>query len=497
MVCTATPPAVYRPRQPRDSPLYRTIERYLPEFERIYARRYARRYGPWRPIIGDMARRLLRCGDPHLGFARVRCPDCRHEMFVPFSCRQRCLCPSCHQKRTLLAADNIAHTVCAPVPHRQLVFTIPKRLRIYCRYDRSLLGGLARAAWLAVAEVYRQVLGRPDVIPGMVAGIQTFGQLIHYHPHIHAIVTDGAFTSDGTFLCLPKLAKPLLLAAWQTKVFELLLAAGKIDQPTVDEMRTWPHSGFSVDNSVYLPAHDTAALERLAQYILRCPFSLARVVRLTNDGSVIYRAEQQRCRRFPGPASANLRSGPKRNFQIFSALDFLAEVTQHVPDKGEHLVRYYGWYSYRQRGIRARARQPGAPEAETVRIDRSALSSQQTQRSGPRPGSVSTWAMLIKRVYEVDPLACPCCGGQMKIVSFIERSQQEVIERILRHCGLWEGPLRTLATARAPPPAASPSLTAPGELELVPDGEFLEYRRRENQENPLGEFQLVLDPEFL
>ena len=55
-------------------------------------------------------------------------------------------------------------------------------------------------------------------------------------------------------------------------------------------MRTWPHSGFSVDNSVYLPPHDTAGLERLAQYILRRPFSLARVVRLTDGGSVIYRA---------------------------------------------------------------------------------------------------------------------------------------------------------------------------------------------------------------
>ena len=148
---------------------------------------------------------------------------------------------------------------------------------------------------------------------------------------------------------------------------------------------------------------DIHELQRLAQYILRCPFSLARVVRLTDDGSVIYRAEQQRCRRFPGPASADLRSGPKRNFQIFNVLDFLAEVTQHVPDKGEHLVRYYGWYSYRQRGIRARAQKSGGPEAKTVRIDRSALTAQKTHASGPRPGSVSTWAMLIKRVYEVIP----------------------------------------------------------------------------------------------
>jgi len=44
--------------------------------------------------------------------------------------------------------------------------------------------------------------------------------------------------------------------------------------------------------------------------------------------------------------------GSARNFQVFSALDFLAELTQHIPDKGEHLVRYYGRYSHRQRGRR-------------------------------------------------------------------------------------------------------------------------------------------------
>ena len=42
-----------------------------------------------------------------------------------------------------------------------------------------------------------------------------------------------------------------------------------------------------------------------------------------------------------------------------------------------------------------------------------------------------SWAMLIKRVYEVDPLCCPKCGGQMKVVSFIEPPQAEVIEAIL------------------------------------------------------------------
>ena len=50
-----------------------------------------------------------------------------------------------------------------------------------------------------------------------------------------------------------------MLATWQTKVFELLVAAEKIDRQTVDEMRSWAHSGFSVDNSVYLSPGDTSA----------------------------------------------------------------------------------------------------------------------------------------------------------------------------------------------------------------------------------------------
>ena len=54
--------------------------------------------------------------------------------------------------------------------------------------------------------------------------------------------------------------------------------------------------------------------------------------------------------------------------------------------------------------------------------------------------------MLIKRVYEVDPLCCPECGGQMKMVSFIEPPQADVIEEILKHCGLWQA-----RAARGPP----------------------------------------------
>jgi hypothetical protein len=128
-------------------------------------------------------------------------------MFVAYSCKQptiaarRCpTCPSCHQKRTLLTSIHVTEDVCFPVAHRQVVFTIPKRLRIHARFDRELLGKLSSCTWTCIkAEVHR-MLGRVDVVPGMIAAIQTFGQLLHWNPHIHSLVSCGAFTADGDFL---------------------------------------------------------------------------------------------------------------------------------------------------------------------------------------------------------------------------------------------------------------------------------------------------------
>jgi ribosomal protein S27E len=67
---------------------------------------------------GNAVLDFLKCGDLREGFARVRCPDCRHEFFVAFSCKQRCVCPSCHQKRSLTTAQRIAEEVSAPVPQQ-------------------------------------------------------------------------------------------------------------------------------------------------------------------------------------------------------------------------------------------------------------------------------------------------------------------------------------------------------------------------------------------
>jgi len=476
------PLPLYRPRNPRASGLWQVIQRHFETFRQVYDERFAAKYGFWRPIVERSVTAFLKCGDLHEGFARVRCPDCGHEMFVAFSCKQRCACPSCHQKRALQTSRRVAEEVCFPVAHRQVVLTIPKRLRLHARFDRKLLGKLSACAWRCVRDEVRRLLARDDALPGMIVAIQTHGELLHWHPHIHALVTCGAFTPAGEFLEVAELDKERLRSAWREEVFALYLAEGKIDAAVVENMRGWPHSGFGAHQSAPLAADDRAGIERLTQYITRCPFSLSRLVRVSGGLSqfsstdaqrplengtvpfasgeyVIYRAEKDACRAFPDPRDAGLAAGTKRNFQVLPALDFLAEFTQHIPPKGAHLIRYYGWYSNKSRGMRRKA----AEAEEAARRVALALPVSPCETQPPaRRRCDQTWAMLIKRVYEVDPLACPQCGAAMKVLSFIEPPQGAVIEKILRHCGLWRE-----SSPRGPPLA--------DELVYVPDVDGPEF----------------------
>ena len=92
------------------------------------------------------------------------------------------------------------------------------------------------------------------------------------------------------------------------------------------------------------------------------------MLKVSPEGRVIYRAEHGPPRRYPMPAQPDLFQGVSRNFQMFDPLDFLAELTQHIPNKGEHLTRYYRYYSNKSRGMRAKAG-PATVEISTLDDD--------------------------------------------------------------------------------------------------------------------------------
>ena len=159
-----------------------------------------------------------------------------------------------------------------------------------------------------------------------MGAIQTFGDLIGWHSHVHEIVSEGVFKRDGTFVRVANVNMDQCLAHWQERVFDLLLREKKIDQQVVGSMRQRPHSGFSIDNSARIGADAPEGMQRLISYIARCPFSLIRMIKVTDEGQVIYRAGKSQCLRFPEPGDERRKAGLARNFQVFDPLDLVPKL---------------------------------------------------------------------------------------------------------------------------------------------------------------------------
>ena len=115
-----------------------------------------------------------------------------------FSCRTRGFCPSCHGKRIEEWGEWMRETLLLDVPHRQVVFTIPKRLRVFFKFNRRLLGDLCRCALRALTRDFEVVTGSA-LMPGIIAAIQTFGDRINLHMHLHFLVTEGGVDEAGGF----------------------------------------------------------------------------------------------------------------------------------------------------------------------------------------------------------------------------------------------------------------------------------------------------------
>ncbi len=315
------PGDLYRPRNPRASPLWQCASRHAGELRAAGALR--------RAVEEQALERFLACGDPHYGFARIYCDACAHDYLLAYSCKTRYFCPSCHQKRVLLYGEWVEQNVLAPVPHRQYVFTVPRLLRPGFGRHRAWLGELCRIAARLLVEAYAE----------------TFGDLANFNSHLHVLATDGAFRADGTFVALPAIPQGLRVEGFRRAVLEFLVGQGAISEALRVKLLGWRHSGFSVHNEVRVAQDDAAGRMKLAGYMLRAPIALEKMRYDAATGTVIYRSK--------------MLLGLKRNFQVMPGAEWLALLLHHLPDRYEHLVRYVGWYSNRVRGERAKRRNEG------------------------------------------------------------------------------------------------------------------------------------------
>ena len=157
--------------------------------------------------------------------------------------------------------------VLLPVPHRHVVFTVPKALRGLLERERRLLGLVSRCGYESVRRTWAGGFGDRHAVPGMAASIQTFGSYANWHPHVHAVVTDGVMTREGRFLPLPHWTPEVIEEVFRRLVVSRLVRAERLSEELADVLLGWERSGFSVYGEQVVLWEEGERLDRLLRYV--------------------------------------------------------------------------------------------------------------------------------------------------------------------------------------------------------------------------------------
>ena len=478
------------PRRPETTPLYAVLSAELESF-------LARRESEERTLPRFVARELrgyLDCGILAHGFLRVRCPACREERLVPFSCKGRGFCPSCGGRRMADTAAWLVDRVLPEVPVRQWVLTLPFALRYRLAYDAGLtavvLREFLRAVFAALRRRARRTCGIPRGQGGAVVFVQRFGDALNLNVHFHALVLDGVYDERGDgrpeFHALdPPSDEELagIAARIARRVARALTRRGlgpEEDAAAVDPLgadepwlaalaaasasnrrivgseagqplqrlgdRVDPEdlptgtplcvrvADVSLHAAVAVPARDRHRLERLCRYVARPAVASERLAQL-DDGRLIYRLK----RRWRDGTAAF----------VFEPEEFVARLAALVPPPRFHLVRYAGVLAP---GARLRARVvPEPPEGSDSDGALGLRAGEGTGSSGEMPEPTWSGAAVPARGPDRAPPRVPRARQPYPWADLMRR----VFAIDVLECPRCHGPMKILAAIHPPDTAGA------------------------------------------
>ena len=379
---------------------------------RAHGAAFLARYGPG---LSTAQRRALAdvavCRTAALGGHVHRCGACGHEAIAYNSCRNR-HCPKCQGSRTAAWLRREASFL-LPVEYYHVVFTLLSAVaELVWQNQRLGYTLLFRAA----QETLREVAADPKHLGaqvGLLAVLHTWGQDLHYHPHLHVVATGGGLASDaagtGTtptrwVACRPGFFLPVrvLSRVFRGKYLAFVRqaqVAGKLSfhgalagLADAAAFAAWRRAQYRSDWIVYAKppfGGPEQVLKYLARYTHRVALSNRRLVRVAEDG-VEFTAK-------------DYAAGGRRRVVRLPAEEFLRRWVQHVLPRGFVKIRHYGLLANRHR-------------TERLTLCRALL-------------AVWTLAQVVvgilgpEEARRRDPRHCPACGAALwRVVAELPRS---------------------------------------------------------------------------
>jgi hypothetical protein len=211
-----------------------------------------------------------------------------------------------------------------------------------------------------------------------------------------------------------------------------------LPRPSKSARRGGHACGFDVHAGVVVGARDREGRERLLRYCARPPLSLERLS-TTPRGLVAYRVRKP--------------WQPERTHRVMTPLAFMARLAALIPPPRHPLIRFHGVFaphsSWRSAVVPDRPAPTTSPCPESPTGDGSSACQPKAEARAPEVHAYRTyidWATLLRRIYDVDALRCPC-GGRLRFIAVV--TEAETAREILASMGL-SCDASPIARARAP-----------------------------------------------
>ncbi len=347
---------------------------------------YQKYFDKLRPAIVITITKLLSCKETIRGYHEYRCSnsDCSHFKRIAHTCKCKA-CSSCGKKATELWIDQ-QNQILPRTSWQHITFTMPSELWDFFWLNRFLLNKIAAVA----ANALKTIADKKNAIPGIFVAIHTFGRDLKRNVHIHLSTTMGGISSDNTRWVNLFFDQKTLMRIWRYGIIKLFRQSKLILPQSVQRQLNHTFTLNHFFNVLYkknwvVHCNDPAdnhqnIVSYLGRYIKRLPIAESKLKHY-NGYEVTFR-------------HLDHTSNAYRNLTL-SVEDFIAKFIQHIPDIGFRVIRYYGFLAHRVRG--------------------NLLPLVHTLLGNPQPIATlkPTFAVLIQKNFNFNPLTCILCGYEM------------------------------------------------------------------------------------
>lgn len=335
-----------------------------------------------RTVEKEEVEKMLSCKKEDRGCFVYYCKTCDKYVIVPFGCNSR-LCTCCGKRYTDQWAERLSKRVLKGIIYRHITLSLPEILWAYIKKNRNLQKLIQDTSALTIKEVFSVTL-KQDITPGIISILHLFGRDIEFKPHPHCLVTEGGFNQANKFISLGRYVDyKTFHKKWQ---YNLLTALRDyIPNHIIDYcFRKYP-DGFYV----YVKPDKIHAGKRLIEYIgryLRHPaIANSRIIAYNEEAVRFYYEDNE----------------GNKHYKIMLGEEFISAIIQHIPEKNQRLVRYYGIFSRR-----------------TIRIFKGYLRQSTINQT-------TLFKLTKKRVGY-----CPYCCNEMEFVAYLRKPPPKDLSKI-------------------------------------------------------------------